>query len=235
MKKQKSRQRGMCKMLTKGEKTKTRIINASKKLFGTKTYDYVTTRMIAAEARCSQSAISFYFSTKENLCRAVIEDIIKYHKIYYTPLAESVKETEKQGLLTKEKAISLLQQYIHTQLNIAFDPRNRCAISFSVNGQDLPGGVSHKITESVFNNVTLPMAKLICAFSPMPLDKALVYSQTITNCIVTYPFTEPMPYEVVHKYSVNADTVEYNRDRTIHQVEQYIMDFCMTMVEAIKA
>ncbi len=216
----------------KGEQTKIRIVNAAKKLFGTKTYDYVTTRMIAAEAHCSQSAISFYFSTKENLCAAVIDDIIKYHKIYYTPLANSVNDCEKSGQLTQEVAMLYLQQYLHTQLEIAFDPRNRCAISFSVNGEDLPGHISDKISESVFNNVTVPMAKLLCVYSYMSFDKALVYSQTLTNCIVTYPFTEPIPYETLHEYADNRQ--DYDRETMVRQVKQYIMDFCINMIKSIK-
>ncbi|WP_326975469.1 TetR/AcrR family transcriptional regulator [Caproicibacter sp. BJN0012] len=219
---------------TKGEKTRIRILGAAKKLFGTKTYDYVTTRMIAQEAHCSQSAISFYFVTKENLCTAVIQDILKYHELYYTPIAKSVEECVAQGNLTPEHAFGYLQEYLHTQMEIAFDPRNRCAISFSVNGQALPDGLADPLDASVLKNVTYPMARLLTAYTDISMPKAIVFSQTLSNCIICYPFAGPDVQPELIKMNGGSPEDEGDIRLASREGQQYLLDFCLQMIRSLR-
>lgn len=218
---------------TKGERTRNRILGTAKKLFGTKTYDYVTTRMIAQEAHCSQSAIAFYFGTKENLCAAVIEDILKYHKFYYEPLAQSVTECVERKELDAERAFSYLQQYLHMQVEIAFDQRNRCAISFSVNGATLPDGLSDQLNKSILLNVTIPMAHLIVTYSGVSFEKALVYSLALANCIMAYPFTSSgVQNELVHMSGGNPqDSADVQM--ATRKAKQYLIEFCLQMLRSL--
>jgi len=219
---------------TKGEKTRIRIIGAAKKLFGTKTYDYVTTRMIAQEAHCSQSAISFYFVTKENLCAAVIQDILKYHELYYTPIANSVEECATQGTLTPETCFGYLQQYLHTQLEIAFDPHNRYAISFSLNGQSLPDGLADPLNESILENVIYPMARLLTEYADISMSKAIVFSQTLGNCIICYPFVGPNVQQELIKLNGGSGDDKADVQLTSRQAQQYLMDFCLQMIRSLR-
>ena len=222
--------------LKKGNDTKKRIINAAKQLFGTKTYDYVSTRMIAAEAKCSQSAISFYFETKENLCRAVIDDIIYYHGLYYGPILKAVRNAEEAGTLTPELAMQLLQQYIQCHISIAFNEKNRCAISFAINNQALPSELSGLITISTMEKATRPMARLLIAISDISYAEALTYSQTMCSGIYSFPFLMPDISQEIRNGENESDEPETNENEEARrlQVQQYILNFCMMQIRAIK-
>ena len=218
---------------TKGERTRNRILGTAKQLFGTKTYDYVTTRMIAQEAHCSQSAIAFYFGTKENLCSAVIDDILKYHKFYYEPLAQSVAECAERKELDADRAFSYLQQYLQMQVEIAFDKRNRCAISFSVNGATLPDGLSDRLNESILLNVTVPMAHLIVTYAGVSVEKALVYSVALTNCIIAYPFTGSGAQKELLRLNQGDPQDSTDVQIVIRQTKQYLIELCLQMLRSL--
>ncbi len=146
------------------DSTKLRIIHTAKKLFAQYNFDYVSTRMIAAEANIGQSAIFFHFGSKENLCAAVIEDILKYHKIYYAPIAQKIKDTYAAGNMDKEQALQLIEEILHTQIKVAFDPQNRSALSFSVNGRTLPYDIIKPLYDDIRESIELPMARLLCSY-----------------------------------------------------------------------
>jgi len=146
------------------ESTKLRLIHAAKKLFAQYNFDYVSTRMIAAEANIGQSAIFFHFGSKENLCAAVIEDILKYHKIYYAPIAQKIEDTYAAGEMDKERALELIEEILRTQIQVAFDPQNRSALSFSVNGHMLPYDIIKPLFDDIRESIELPMARLLCSY-----------------------------------------------------------------------
>ena len=205
---------------TKGERTKRKIINSARNLIGNKSYDAVTTRMIAAHAGCSQSAIAFYFTTKENLCKCVIDDIIEYHILYYQPLLDSLKAAEEKGPLTREEALKFLQMYLQVQIKVAMDPRNFCSVRLSINSTAVPDGLYTPLGRTIRKYITEPIARLLKVVKPMPNAKAYVYSQAISNSIITFPFTG-----VILKG-------EYQEIGDI-QLQQHVLDFCMDFIESL--
>ena len=205
---------------TKGERTRQRIINSARTLIGNKSYDAVTTRMIAAHAGCSQSAIAFYFTTKENLCKCVIDDIIGYHVLYYKPLKDSLEAAEANGPLSREEALRFLQMYIQMLLKVSMDPRNFCSVRLSINSTAVPDGLYDPLGEAIRKYITFPVAHLISVVKPMPQNKALVYSQGLSNSIITFPFTGVILKE---EYQETGDL----------QLQQHILDFALDLIESL--
>jgi len=205
---------------TKGERTRQKILNTAKTLIGNKSYDAVTTRMIAAEAGCSQSAIAFYFTTKENLCKCVVEDIIKYHILFYQPLYDSLQEAESRGPISRVEALKFLQMYLQMQIKIAMDPRNLCAVRLSINSTAIPDGLYAPLNTCIRKYVTKPIADLLTVIHPMPLNKAIVYSQALSNSIIGFPFTGVTLKE---EYLETGDI----------ELQQHILDFCMDFIESL--
>ncbi len=204
----------------KGERTRKKIINSARTLIGNKSYDAVTTRMIAAHAGCSQSAIAFYFTTKENLCKCVIDDIINYHILYYKPLSDSLAAAEADHPLSREEALRFLQMYLQLQIQVAMDPRNFCSVRLSINSTAVPDGLYAPLGATIRQFILEPIARLVMAIKPMPVNKALVYSQAISNSIITFPFTGVM---LKDEYQETGDV----------QLQQHILDFCMDLVASL--
>jgi len=57
------------------EKRRVDIINAAEKLFGIQGYDETTMKQIASEAGTSIGNVYFYFSNKEDLILAMIDEL----------------------------------------------------------------------------------------------------------------------------------------------------------------
>lgn len=142
--------------------TKQHIIHAAKKLFSQNSYGAVSTRKIASDARIGQSGIFFYFPSKEDLATAVIDDILKYHRLYYDPIDEKINAALESGCLTPEGALELLREFINIQFDIAFNPANQYALNFSLSDRGMPDEVIRPLRDDVKNSIELPMARLLC-------------------------------------------------------------------------
>lgn len=149
-------------MAAASNSTKQHIIHAAKKLFAQNSYGAVSTRRIASDARIGQSGIFFYFPSKEDLATAVIEDILKYHRRYYDPINERITAALASKDLTPEGALTLLREFLDIQFDIAFNPANQYALSFSLSDRGMPDEVIRPLRDDVKNSIELPMARLLC-------------------------------------------------------------------------
>lgn len=172
--------------------TKRQLIHAAKKLFSKNNFDAVSTRMIAAEAGVGQSAIFFHFGSKDNLCSAVIEDILSYHTLYYSPLNQKINDAYSSGTITPELAFELLYEFIKIQIDIALDPHNRYALCFSVNGYTLPKDILKPLNDSIFQTIETPMAKLLCTYKQSDhISAAYMICHILNTSIFAFNFTSP--------------------------------------------
>lgn len=149
-------------MATANNSTKQHIIHAAKKLFAQNSYGAVSTRRIASDAKIGQSGIFFYFPSKEDLASAVIEDILKYHRRYYDPINEKINAALDSGSLTPEGALKLLREFLDIQFDIAFNPVNQYALSFSLSDRGMPDEVIRPLRDDVKSSIEIPMARLLC-------------------------------------------------------------------------
>lgn len=62
---------------SRGEETRTRIVNAALKLFGERGFDAASTRDIAAAAGVNAPALQYYFDNKEGVYRACTEYLVQ--------------------------------------------------------------------------------------------------------------------------------------------------------------
>lgn len=172
--------------------TKLRLIHAAKKLFSKNNFDAVSTRMIAAEAGVGQSAIFFHFGSKDNLCAAVIDDILGYHNIYYGAINEKIREAYDNGSMTPELAFDLLCEFLKIQIDISLDPHNRYALCFSVNGYTLPKDILQPLDDSILHCIEEPMAKILCTYKQSDhISAAQVICHAINSSVFAFNFTSP--------------------------------------------
>lgn len=175
--------------------TKQHIIHVAKKLFAQNSYGAVSTRTIATNAKIGQSVIFFYFQSKENLASAVIDDILKYHRLYYDPINERINSALNSGSLSQEDALALLKEFMNIQFDITFNPDNRYALSFSLSDRGMPDHVIRPLRDDVKNSIEIPMAKLLCvAKNSTNLSAAYtlchVINRTICGCFSTPILTQ---------------------------------------------
>lgn len=214
-------------MQNKDTSTKVRLIHAAKKLLAKNSYDYVSTRMIAAEAGVGQSAIFFHFGSKENLCAAVIEDILKYHNLYYGPINQKVEETYASQSMTPELALSFLQEFIQIQLEIAFDPHDKYALCFSMNGHAMPQTITKPLFDDIKNSIELPMAKLLCTYkNSTDLSRAFTICHSANTSLVAFGFTS--------SFDIVADIKDIGDCKDVSEVKETLYNYVMTSLQAVK-
>ncbi|MCB2218646.1 CerR family C-terminal domain-containing protein [Desulfofustis glycolicus] len=91
---------------------KERLLEAATDIFGRYGYDTATTRMIAREAHVNIAAIPYYFNGKEGLYFAVIDHIVGLVLRQVQPIIAIVSASSFSGPDAKEKATSLLEQFL---------------------------------------------------------------------------------------------------------------------------
>ncbi|MBB5783062.1 TetR/AcrR family transcriptional regulator [Nonomuraea jabiensis] len=140
----------------KGERTRRRILEAGRRVFGEVGYDRATIRAIAAEAQVDKSSVIQYFGTKEQLFRAALDlridvdaltvdgDPAASAESYLRAMlerwaADSPMAVLLRTSLTSEEAADLLRRHITAEAidRIALhvegpDPRLRAALAGAV-------------------------------------------------------------------------------------------------------
>ncbi|MET9246146.1 TetR family transcriptional regulator [Nonomuraea sp. NPDC003709] len=142
----------------KGERTRRRILEAGRRVFGEVGYDRATIRAIAAEAQVDKSSVIQYFGTKEQLFREALDLRINVDALtvdgdpaasaerYLRAMLERWAAAPDSPMavllrtsLTSEEAADLLRRHITAEAidRIAFhlegpDPRLRAALAGAV-------------------------------------------------------------------------------------------------------
>lgn len=84
---------------TKGQRTRRRILDAARRVFGDVGYDRATIRAIAAAARVDKSSINQYFGTKAELFAEAVRWQIPFDRLAGATAQETV-ENHLRGMLT---------------------------------------------------------------------------------------------------------------------------------------
>ncbi|MDX3105416.1 TetR family transcriptional regulator [Nonomuraea angiospora] len=142
----------------KGERTRRRILEAGRRVFGEVGYDRATIRAIAAEARVDKSSVIQYFGTKEQLFREALdlrinvdaltvdgdpaasaENYLRAMLERWAAAPDSPMAVLLRTSLTSDEAADLLRRHITAEAidRIAFhlegpDPRLRAALAGAV-------------------------------------------------------------------------------------------------------
>ena len=167
--------------------TNEKLIRAARKLFAEYGYQLTTTRMIAERAHVAQSAISFHYGSKENLCEAVIQYTTELIRREYGFLSEDIMDQLFNHNLSVEDAWDYIDQLISMQIAFSLDERNSTTINLMLNEASFPPALSGQLSQSIYELIEGPLSQLIQYVSDSKnLFEAAVLSRAINGAIFTF-------------------------------------------------
>ena len=167
--------------------TNEKLIRAARKLFAEYGYQLTTTRMIAERAHVAQSAISFHYGSKENLCEAVIQYTTELIRREYGFLSEDIMDQLFNHDLSVEDAWDYIDRLISMQIAFSLDERNSTTINLMLNEASFPPALSGQLSQSIYELIEGPLSQLIQYVSDSKnLFEAAVLSRAINGAIFTF-------------------------------------------------
>lgn len=177
--------------------TKQQILRAARKLFAQHGYEATTTRMITDQVGVSQSAISFHFSSKENLCKAVVEYTAAKISEIHRPVYDEIEAAFLEGPVAPERAMHLISRLLMKQISLVFDPRNRNAVHLALNDKTLPRIAQGILPEVLFDRVEQKLARLVLACSESSNEVwAEVVSRAANGAIFSFFLNPSLPHDL---------------------------------------
>lgn len=202
--------------------TKQQILRAARKLFAQHGYEATTTRMIAEKVGVSQSAISFHFETKENLCKAAVEYTARNIGAALQPAYDAVDAAFEKGPVSPERAMELIAELLLRQIRLVFDPRSKCAVSLALKDRALPKIAQGILPEVLFDRVESELARLILAYSVSSNRVwAEVVSRAANGAIFSFFLNPSLPREARAPCG----------DSPSGMLEEYLLDYLLTAIQ----
>jgi AcrR family transcriptional regulator len=119
--------------LQRGQETRRKLIEAGVRLFGARGYEDVTTRDLATAAGCNQAAILYHFGGKEQVYRAVAEQVAERVRARLLPSLPSLTECRQPD--AAERLAGVLRTLCRLFLELAGDG----TAAFVIREQTMPG------------------------------------------------------------------------------------------------
>ena len=143
------------------ESTKHKLIKAARRLIACNGYPLTSTRMIAAEAGVTLSAISFHFGSKENLCKAMLEETVGFIRQTYGQLKAEIDAFLASGVQDRDKGLEYIDKLIALQISASFDPDNHLTVMLVQNSTTFPAELSSILDDAVMAVIEDELAALI--------------------------------------------------------------------------
>jgi AcrR family transcriptional regulator len=167
--------------------TKDRLIETASKIFSEYGFTGATTRMITKELGISLSAIPFYFGSKENLYKAVLERAANFTLNYLNPTPEQVQEAYDNGKLDRDTALVYLRELIEKQVDWSLGAGPEDIVRLIIREHTNPTQNGDIIYEVLFKCVIKAFALLIMTISGInDMDWAIIYSSSINGEILFF-------------------------------------------------
>lgn len=206
--------------------TEWRLIHSARKLFSELGYDVTSTRMIANDAGVAQSAISFHFGTKENLCKAVIEYTIKLISDAYNLLDNEIIQCFNNDNMTKETAWAYLDQLLKKQISYSFNPKNKITINLVLREYTFPQQLIGILSNSIYDKIEGQLSRLIMTVTgKKDIFWASVISRAINGAIFTFTEKPILMENVLHtSLTINEEklTEDYLHNYIIQSIHGLI-------------
>jgi TetR/AcrR family transcriptional regulator, regulator of cefoperazone and chloramphenicol sensitivity len=103
--------------------TKGRLLEAATRIFGRWGFDRASIRVLAKEAGVNIAAVGYYFSSKEGLYQAVIEQIVAVGQAEMTEETDRVRVTLSQKNLPMAQVRNLLHDFVAAVLDLLLSER----------------------------------------------------------------------------------------------------------------
>ncbi|MGI6150804.1 MAG: TetR family transcriptional regulator [Christensenellales bacterium] len=206
----------------KNASTKQQILRAARKLFAQHGYEATTTRMIAEKVGVSQSAISFHFASKDNLCKAVLEYTARMIGDYFQPVYDEIDEAFEAGSVTSETAIFLISRLLLRQISLVFDPRNQSAVNLALKDKSFPAIARGILPVQLFDRVEKELSRLVLAYSASTNAVwAEVVSRAANGAIFSF-FTKP---------SLMREMRSLSSESASGRLEDYLLDYLIGAIQ----
>lgn len=205
--------------------TNLRLIRVACELFAELGYDVTTTRMIANRAGVAQSAISFHFGTKENLCKSVIEYTVQQISEAYNSLCSEIDNDYSSGSMTKELAWIYIDRLLIKQISYSFDSRNKNTVNIVLREHTFPPHLIGILSRTLFDKIEGQLSRLIITISGRDDPFwALVISRAINGAILTFSENPLLLQNSLHT-EVSSEQKDLMKD--------YIHDYLISSIKAI--
>ena len=209
----------------KDSSTKIRLILTAQELFAKLGYEVTTTRMIANKAGVAQSAISFHFGTKENLCKSVFDYTAQLINEAYYSLCHKIDEDYNSGSMTKELAWGYIDKIISKQIRYSFDSRNQNIINIVLREDTFPPQLFGILSHTIFDKIEGQLARLLITISSRDEPFwALVISRAINGAIFTFCEQPILLQNVLHTKVFSKEQKDL--------MEDYVHDYLLGGIKA---
>ena len=222
-----SRKAGLKKQLHSGAETRERLLEAAIDVFGKYGYDAATTRVIAREAGVNIAAIPYYYSSKENLYRAVISHIVD---MVTEQIAETLQEIASQsfsGPAAKKEAIILLEKLVTEFITFLLGSPQAPRVARIILREQLYPTAAYDIIFSGFMGSSLDsIARLFMVISSDPSQRtARLRAMAIIGQVIAF--------RVARETVVRALDMEgYNAAET-DEIRQIVMEHTRSITHAL--
>jgi TetR/AcrR family transcriptional regulator, regulator of cefoperazone and chloramphenicol sensitivity len=185
------------------------LIESGIVLFGARGYDGVTTRELAHGARTNISSIKYHFGGKEELYRAVLEEIIQEIKELVGPLLRALRNGVAEANGNQDVLTRLARQFAEGWCRAALgDPRTQKRIPPIVRELIQPSRHFKVIYNGFFRVLYEVLGELLAAaHGQTAVDQQLqIRTHIIMNVVWGFIYTESLLW---HQMGWNG----YNRNR----------------------
>jgi AcrR family transcriptional regulator len=192
-----------------GKDTSALLIESGIALFGARGYDGVTTRELAHGARTNISSIKYHFGGKEELYRAVLQEIIQEIKELVGPLLLALRNGVAEANGDRDVLTRLARQFAQNWCRAALgDPRTQKRIPPIVREVIQPSRHFKVIYNGFFRVLYEVLGELLAAaHGQTAVDQQLqIRTHIIMNVVWGFIYTESLLW---HQLGWNG----YNRNR----------------------
>ena len=155
---------------SRGEETRSRIIDAAIELFAQYGFEGTSTRSLAERANVNLPAIQYYFGSKEGLYRAVFEHVREGIPKHMRPMVEQVDAILPRESVPRTKLHTLLIQLLDTFLLIIVEMPKTSRLLFFRAEFEQPELLGDLLYESMWRHVVRPCVELIARLSDSPAN-----------------------------------------------------------------
>ena len=192
-----------------GDDTSAMLIESGIALFGARGYDGVTTRELAHGAHTNISSIKYHFGGKEELYRAVLQEIIHEINELVGPLLLALRNGVAEANSNRDALTRLARQFAEGWCRAALgDPRTQKRIPPIVRELIQPSRHFKVIYNGFFRLLYEVLGELLCAaHGQTAIDQQLqIRTHIIMNVVWGFIYTESLLW---HQMGWNG----YNRNR----------------------
>lgn len=211
--------------------TKEKMIKTGIHLFAKYGYEGTTMRMIAKDADVNIASVSFYFGSKQNYYKSVLQyvadDAIPF---YYDAFYKEYTSLKENGAIDKDKALELIEKLLNVQLYVAIDQPQPEYISLLYWEQIQPPEGGSPITEKINMRIEDSLSYLLTQYEPsLDYRKAMLISRYINGGIVAFS-EHPGFMESIKKKMGQNPTGDFMK----HTLKTYIInsiECCKVLME----